>query len=249
MATLREARIDPLDIILFRGNDPVSHAICFMEARRFGRGDFSHAGVAVTREALDLPFLEPGKLYVWESTLSAPAGFWARFTDKVPDAETRGVRFGVQIRDLELVIPGYQSTGGKVAWCAYRGKRPAHHEVRRHLHALHEEYGHAPYSANLLELFGVVFPALRGARDLFNRAEDRLAHFTNVVLEHAHSHKRFEDSEHHVFCSEWAGIVYERVGLTKPDFDPHLAAPVTPLIEAELFAAPVHLEAEQRPAV
>src|SRR5262249_32842159 len=55
MATLREVEINPLDVILFRGTDPVSHAICFVEAKVFGRGDFSHAGVAVTREALDLP--------------------------------------------------------------------------------------------------------------------------------------------------------------------------------------------------
>jgi hypothetical protein len=77
-----------------------------MEQKKLGRGDFSHIGLAITRDALDLPCLEPGKLYVWESTFSAPAGFFARFTDKVPDRETEGVRFGVQIRDLELVVPG-----------------------------------------------------------------------------------------------------------------------------------------------
>jgi hypothetical protein len=247
MATLREVPIRPLDVILFRGVDPVSHAICFMEAKRFGRGDFSHAGVAVTREVLDLPFLEPGKIYVWESTLSAPAGFWSRFTDKVPDAETQGLRFGVQIRDLELVIPGYASNGGKVAWCAYRGKRPSLDEMRQHLLALHAEYGHAPYTANLIEVFGVVFPALRGVRDRVDRAEDRLAHFVNNLIERARRHKRLEDAEHHVFCSEWVGIVFERLGLTKPEFDHRLAAPVTPLLKTELFAEPVHLEpAEQR---
>jgi hypothetical protein len=247
MTTLREVEIKPPDIILFRGIDPVSRAICFMEAKTFGRGDFSHAGVAVTREALDLPFLEPGKIYVWESTLSAPAGFWARFTDKVPDVETKGVRFGVQIRDLELVIPGYESNGGKVAWCAYRGKRPPIEELRRHLLALHAEYGHAPYTTNLLEVFGVVFPALRGVRDRFDRAEDRLAHVVNVVLDRARTHKRLEDAEHHVFCSEWAGIVYQRLGLTKPDFDPRLAAPVTALLKADLFAEPAHLVSEGIP--
>ena len=61
MGTLRDVSIQPLDVILFRGVDPVSKAICFMEARKLGRGDFSHAGLAVTRDALDLPFLELGK--------------------------------------------------------------------------------------------------------------------------------------------------------------------------------------------
>src|SRR4029434_11276944 len=90
---LSDVSIQPLDIILFRGTDWVSHAICFLEGKMFGHGDFSHAGVVVTREALDLPFLEPDKVYVWESTLSAPAGFLAHFTDKVPDRESEGVRF------------------------------------------------------------------------------------------------------------------------------------------------------------
>jgi hypothetical protein len=247
MVNLRDASIQPLDIILFRGVDPVSHAICFMEQKKLGHGDFSHAGVAVTREVLDLPFLEPGKVYVWESTLSAPEGFWARFTDKVPDAETQGVRFGVQIRDLELVIPGYSSNGGKVAWCAYQGKRPPIDQLRQHLLALHDEYGHAPYTANLLEVFGVVFPALRGVRDRVDQTHDRVARVVNSLLERAQKHKRIQDADHHVFCSEWAGIVYQRMGLTKPEFDPRLAAPVTALIKSDIFAEPVHLLPEDAP--
>jgi len=245
-ATLDQVEIQPLDVILFRGVDPVSHAICFLEAKVFGRGDFSHVGLAVTREVLDLPFLEPGKVYVWESTLSAPAGFLAHFTDKVPDAETKGLRFGVQIRDLEMVVPGYESNGGKVAWCAYRGTRPPLDALRGHLQALHAEYGHAPYAANVLEEFVVVFPALRGVRDRFDRAEDRLTHFVNVVLERAHKHQRLQDAAHHVFCSEWVGIVYERLGLTKPEFDHRLAAPVSPLLNANVFAEPVYLVPEDK---
>ena len=250
MATLREVPIQPLDLIVFHGIDPVRHAICFVEAKKFGHGDFSHAGVAITREALDLPFLEPGKVYVWESTLSAPAGFWAHFTDKVPDVETKGLRFGVQIRDLELVIPGYSVGGGKVAWCAFRGERPPIEETRKHLLALHEEYGHAPYTANLLEVFAVVFPALRTTRDRFDRAEDRLGHFMNHVLERARPHKRLVDAEHHVlFCSEWAAIVYKRLGLTtRPDLAPRLVAPVKPLERPDRFAEPVLLEAEDTAA-
>lgn len=104
MKTLEEADVKPLDLILFQGIDPVSHAICFVEAKKKGQGGYSHAGLAVTREVLDLPFLEPGKTYVWESTMSAPAGFWSKFSDHVGDAEGRDeVRFGVQLRDLELV--------------------------------------------------------------------------------------------------------------------------------------------------
>lgn len=244
MAVLHQTPIQSLDVILFRGVDAVSRAICFLEQKKLGRGDFSHIGLAVTRDALDLPFLEPGKVYVWESTFSAPAGFWARFTDKVPDQETEGVRFGVQIRDLELVVPGYASSGGKVAWCAYRGQRPPPHVVRERLHALHEEFGHIPYTRNLLALFSVVYPALRPARDAVAHAQDRLAHFRNEVLHRARTHVPVADAEHHMFCSEWVGTVYERLGLATPEFDPHLAAPVTPLLRSGVFAEPVYLESE-----
>lgn len=245
MTTLRDVSIQPLDVILFRGVDPVSKAICFVQAKRLGRGDFSHAGMAVTRDVLDLPFLEPGKVYVWESTLSAKEGFWARFTDKVPDVETKGVRFGVQLRDLELVIPAYSSSGGKVAWCAYRGPRPPLEEVRRHLLDLHAEYGHAPYAVGQLKVFGVVFPALRPIRDRIGKRRDRIADFRNVVLERARKQRRIADAEHHMFCSEWVATVYKRLGmgdLTGIDFDPKLASPVGPLARPELFAEPVYLE-------
>src|SRR5262245_16096894 len=159
MTLFHEAPIQPLDLIFFRGVDPVSRAICFFQERQLGRGDFSHVGLAVTREVLDLPFLEPDRVYVWESTLSAPSGFFARFTDRVPDAETEGLRFGVQLRDLELVVPGYESSGGKVAWCRYLGTRPSMLELRERLLALHEEFGHADYTRNVFDLFSVVYPA------------------------------------------------------------------------------------------
>jgi hypothetical protein len=242
VAQFDETPIQPLDVILFRGVDPVSRAICFFQERQLGRGDFSHIGLAVTRDVLDLPFLEPGRVYVWESTLSAPSGFFARFTDKVPDAETEGVRFGVQLRDLELIVPGYTSDGGKVAWCRYLGTRPPLRQLRERLRALHEEYGHASYTRNMFELFSVVYPALCPARDALARAHDRLTRFVDEVLDRARGQAP-EEAEQHMFCSEWVGTVYARLGLTRPEFDPQLAAPVTPLLRPGLFAEPVPLEA------
>ena len=70
MTTLPAVSIQPLDVILFRGVDPVSKAICFVEARKAGRGDFSHAGLAVTRDALDLPFLGVKSLKMLSSSCS-----------------------------------------------------------------------------------------------------------------------------------------------------------------------------------
>ena len=47
-----------------------------------------------------------------------------------------------------------------------------------------------------------------------------------------------------MFCSEWVGAVYARLGIARPEFDPHLAAPVTPLLRGGVFADPVYLEVE-----
>ena len=38
MPLLSETPIQPLDVILFRGVDAVSRAICFMEQKKLGRG-------------------------------------------------------------------------------------------------------------------------------------------------------------------------------------------------------------------
>ena len=244
MKMLREVPVQPLDLLLFKGVDPVSHAIQFVEHKRKGSGDFSHAGVVVTRDVLDLPFLEPGRVYVWESTMSAPSGFWSKFADHVGDAEGHDeVRFGVQIRDLELVIPAYEEGGGRVVWSAYGGERPPHEEARPHLQSLYLEYGHAPYTANLLEVFGVVFPHVRGARDRLDGAEDRLATFRNELLGKLHVHKHVEDSHHHVFCSQWVAMVYQRLALLEIE-DPRLVAPVD-FLGHEHFAEPVELVPEK----
>ena len=93
----------------------------------------------------------------------------------------------------------------------------------------------------------MVYPALRPARDAFDRVEDRLAHFRNQVLHRAREHKIAEDAEHHMFCSEWVGTVYQRLGIARPEFDPHLAAPVTPLLRSGAFAEPVYLECGDDP--
>ena len=87
-----------------------------------------------------------------------------------------------------------------------------------------------------------------GTNQRVDRAHDRVTHVVNSLLERAHKHTRIEDAEHHVFCSEWAGIVFKRLGLAEPEFDPRMAAPVTALIKSNLFAEPVQLVPEEEPA-
>lgn len=238
MKTLRDLPVEPLDLLLFRGFDPVSHTIRCFERSELGRGDYSHAGLAVTRDALDLPFLEPGKIYVWESVLSAKEGFWANFSDKIPDVNENRVRFGVQLRDLELVIPGYCEAGGQVAWCRFRGERPPAAILREELAALYREFGHARFPVNLLNFCSVVFPALRTSRDRLNRAQDSLASIVNRLLHDAGNQPTVPDADHHIFCSEWVARVYKRLGVLEVP-DPRLVAPMHFLTATNLFDQPV----------
>ena len=94
--------IFPLDIILFRGTDGVSDLIRVVEQDVRGCGDFSHAGIIVTRELLpNLTKLEAKKLYVMESTMSYPLPL---VSDGPPNILTGKGYFGVQIRDLSILL-------------------------------------------------------------------------------------------------------------------------------------------------
>jgi hypothetical protein len=107
----------PLDIVLFKGQQFASNLIVKVEsivdtnATTLSEGMYSHVGVVVTRDIF--PFIktkipmDPSKLYVLETTCSG----WIA-GDETPDVATGKCRFGVQIRELDLVLKTYV---GKIA--------------------------------------------------------------------------------------------------------------------------------------
>ena len=140
-----ENKLQPLDLLMFRGGDFVSASIRYLEEKMLGNGSFSHVGIVVTRELMPwLKVLEYGEKYVWESTMSIPIG---GFVEDVPDVESGKGRFGVQIRVLEDVVESYTNTesGALVAWVPLKDNPWAdefqvlyyylwHHEGRRARH-------------------------------------------------------------------------------------------------------------------
>ena len=92
----------PFDLVAFRGTDCVSGCIRCLELNRpcGGRirsGDFSHVGMIVTSDILDDVRCVPGKLYIWESTMSG------KLADGVNNVN--GQQFlGVQLRDFDQVV-------------------------------------------------------------------------------------------------------------------------------------------------
>lgn len=108
---------NPLDMLLFRGGDTISDSIRVLSEKNNGNGDFSHAGMIVTKDMMPyIDNMKKNKLYIWEATMS-----YSLFglTDGVPDLETNKGRFGIQIRDLEKVVDAYVEDSDKkaMAWC------------------------------------------------------------------------------------------------------------------------------------
>ena len=102
-------KIRPLDLIAFRGGDIISDLIATLESHEVGIGAFSHVGMVVTSEILPSCmvngkefYLAPDRVYVFESTFTYDI---PHITDGVPDVTTGHGEFGVQLRDLEDVIP------------------------------------------------------------------------------------------------------------------------------------------------
>jgi hypothetical protein len=71
-------QIKPFDLEVFKGDDFISRVIqvaqnLLVEQKDQVNRRWSHVGVIVDRNVLPLPYMEPGKLYVYESVLSGTA--------------------------------------------------------------------------------------------------------------------------------------------------------------------------------
>lgn len=231
-------RIKPYDLIGFRGGDAISDFIAYLEKKKLGIGVFSHVGMVVTSEILpsytwnSQTFeLVPGKLYVLESTFSYKV---PGVMDNAPDVITDKGQLGVQLRDLEEVIPRYiidQDT--KVAWCPLirnpinqLHESDADYVVRKRMlkeqfQILFGEYYGRSYELSLISLFGAMFPSLRtlrSGRDAFYKGlSKRLRRFGFHVKSCPAGWQ---------FCSELVGNIYQAIGVIPLEFDPKDVMPV-----------------------
>src|SRR5438309_11598776 len=83
-------QVKPLDLMVFRGSDFVSDTISFLEKWKFGQGDWTHVGVVMTTDVITIKNGQPGRLYLWESTMSGKT-----LGDGVNNVETNQATFGV----------------------------------------------------------------------------------------------------------------------------------------------------------
>lgn len=205
--------IRPLDLIVFKGAEGVSNLIRKIEKCKTSTDSISHVEVAITREwcsrirpirAKTSIVDTDNTLLSWGSTLSG------KLNDGVNDAETGGVKFGVQVRVLEDLVREYlKCPDANVGVCrlvhnpteGLPGETLEEYNVRaaslkEKINLAYDKYNGVGYDANFLSLLGAMFPALRPLR---NASEDILGKFT--------------DANNWLFCSEWAAVLYEAVGV------------------------------------
>lgn len=222
----------PFDLIAFRGGDIVSDLITELENEQCGVGDFSHVGMVVTAEILPVCHiqgkefnLDPNKIYVFESTFSHNV---AGITDGPHDVVTGKGKLGVQLRDLEEVIPRYiTSEKTKVAWCRLLNnpfdKPNADRDgIREEFTKFFEEYEMTLYEVDFNDLMAAMFPSLRILRNI----QDYILKNLFKVLHSCGLSEHNTGPAGWQFCSELVGNVYQLIGVLPKHFDPRDVLPV-----------------------
>lgn len=193
-------KIRPLDLIAFRGNDVASDLVYKCQtarqmAMRHNGLIFTHVGIIVTRDVLDHPKMEHGKLYILESTFSETG-----ITDingKLP--------FGVQIRELEKVIVDYDKPEDTlIAWCPLFDNPHNETNTKLILNTIYDEIQDKTWDANCWSLCSSLYPLFRPCR---------------CCMEHVFY------TENWLFCSEMVAIIYKSLGVLPRSINPKDVVP------------------------
>lgn len=205
-------KVKPLDLIVFRGSEFVSDTISLMQKLVFGNGDWSHCGIVITSDIIPIKNAVPGKLYIWESTMSGKL-----LGDGVNNVETDKATFGVQIRDLESVINNYDNAPDtKIGWAPLINnpllqlpgeKDDTYFERKDKVIKLISDFdtkiGNATYDYNIMNLISTLMPCCSSlSRNIFGNSDK-------------------------YFCSELVANVYQMIGVIDKKIDPENVAPET----------------------
>lgn len=214
--------ICPFDTIMFRGGDNISDLIAMLEKYELSMNTFTHIGMVVTSDILPKCIVENGefildheKLYILESTFSYNV---PGFVKGVNDISTNKGKFGVQLRELEQIIPSYiQNEKTKVAWCElinnpYRKTISDTEESLTHRRLLlrdkftvfFEDYHSRNYEMDPLGLLSAMFIPLRPIRDF------RDSFYTKLWRKISKKQIPIVDLQ---FCSELVANAYQCIGI------------------------------------
>lgn len=191
----RNLDIQPLDLIFFKGSDFISDTVSITEDLAVGNGDFSHVGLIVTKELLNLEFMIPEKKYILESTVSYSD------VNLINGKRTSGV----QIRSLNTTIEYYLTNPKcKIAWGKLRNNPfiKNKEETKKKFLAVFNKYKDSQYDFNCFNLLAAAFKRFRPIRNAFTVVYDEF--FVTLFGE-----------KDWVFCSELVAIIYNSLGITK----------------------------------
>lgn len=233
-------KLRPFDLVAFRGGDLISNLVTTLETYAIGIGTFSHVGMIVTSDILPQATangrcvkLIPGKAYLFESTFTYS---FAGLGDGIPDIVTGKADFGVQLRDLEEVIPRYiidEQT--KVAWCPLKNNPfneiPGEAQVnlkkrrgilRKVFGDFFHRYEDRLYEISIIGLFSAMFPSLRLIRDI----RDSIFTALYSTLHLCGLDNNRSGPAGWQFCSELVANVYQDIGVISPSFNPKNVVPI-----------------------
>jgi hypothetical protein len=188
-------QMKPLDALLFRGSDVVSNIISILEKRgkrNSPAGDFTHAGIVINRDILDLPQMDPDKLYILESVMSGTLGCG------IKDIYGK-THLSVQIRDLESLINAYDHPDHTaIAWCPLINNPYANHDpvIKHAFTHIYNDIKGIPWDANCYSLLSSLWECLRPCRPCI----ETMCHTSRWL-----------------FCSEMVATVYKELRIY-PDY-------------------------------
>jgi hypothetical protein len=211
-------KVKPLDLFLFSGSSIVSKTIRMMERGKFGQGKVSHVAVVVNREIMPhVKELERGKYYLWESTSSS----------YIKGKKIKNIfgktKFGVQIRDLQQVVDGYD---GNIYWAKlsknpWKYKYPSDslrsygqrkRQIISKMEALDQCYGKSKFNIDVIDLASAIFPSIRPIRKIKKKLGSIF--------------KRNKKHFVPLFCSEFVAIIYQKLEILPDHIEPSDVTPV-----------------------
>ena len=223
----------PLDIIAFRGGEIVSDIISFLQREQVESGEFSHVGIVVTADILPCWLIDdkkivlnPDHIYILESTFNYQV---PNVINCIPDVLTNKGKLGVQLRDLDLVIPDwlYNDTT-KVAWCKlinnpFEKKDYESNEAYilrkavliEKFHNVFNKYYGRMYEMDILTMISSLFPSFRVLRD----SKDYLVKKYYSLLNLLGLATVDSGPAGWQFCSELVGNIYQEFDILSKDFD------------------------------
>lgn len=241
--------IKPFDLMAFRGGDLASRLINVLEKYEVGHGEFTHVGMVVTSDILPRCTVNvgetikeikliPGKLYLYQSTFTYNVPY---ISDGMTDITTGKGFFGVQLCDLEEVIPVYIiNKTAKVAYCklslnpwelktdeSIESLTLRRLQLQKDFTLFFENHQGRFYEMDPLSLLGAMFPPLRCIRD----AQDQI--FTSLIkklnkwgLTSISSDSNLTPSGWQ-FCSELVANVYKLIGVLPVTLNAENILPIT----------------------